>query len=65
MAVIDFDTKVAVVVREDLAPGQRLMVTAFPRSGLTAHAGARAIGEPYRAADDREYLPLLGLRLHP
>jgi hypothetical protein len=64
MAVIDFDTKVAVVVREDLAPGQRLMETAFPMRGVTAQAGARAIGEPYRAADDREYLPLLGFKLH-
>jgi hypothetical protein len=34
-------------------------------SGVTARAGARAIGEPYRAADDGEYLPLLGLKLHP
>jgi hypothetical protein len=28
-------------------------------SGITAHAGAAAIGEPYRDADGREYLPLL------
>ncbi|MGH2969164.1 MAG: DUF2000 family protein [Solirubrobacteraceae bacterium] len=59
MAVTDFDTKVAVVVRDDLASWQRLNVTAFLMSGITAHAGAGAIGEPYRDADGREYLPLL------
>ena len=59
MAVTDFDTKVAVVVRDDLATWQRLNVTAFLMSGITAHAGAGAIGEPYRDADGREYLPLL------
>ena len=59
MGVTDFDTKVAVVVREDLATWQRLNVTAFLMSGITAQAGAVAIGEPYRDADGREYLPLL------
>lgn len=59
MAVTDFDTKVAVVVRDDLAPWQRLNVTAFLMSGVTAQAGPAAIGEPYRDADEREYLPLL------
>jgi hypothetical protein len=59
MAVTDFDTKVAVVVREDLATWQRLNVTAFLMSGIAAHAGPAAIGEPYRDADGREYLPLL------
>ena len=59
MGVTDFDTKVAVVVRDDLELWQRLNVTAFLISGITARAGAEAIGEPYRDADDREYLPLL------
>jgi hypothetical protein len=59
VAVTDFDTKVAVVVRDDLAAWQRLNVTAFLMSGVAAQAGAAAIGEPYRDADDREYLPLL------
>jgi hypothetical protein len=59
MAVTDFDTKVAVVVRDDLEMWQRLNVTAFLMSGVTARAGAEAIGEPYRDADGREYLPLL------
>jgi hypothetical protein len=59
MGVTDFDTKVAVVVRDDLELWQRLNVTAFLMSGITARAGAEAIGEPYRDADGREYLPLL------
>jgi hypothetical protein len=59
LAVTDFDTKVAVVVRDDLAAWQRLNVTAFLMSGVTASAGSEAIGEPYRDADDRSYLPLL------
>ncbi len=59
MGVTDFDTKVAVVVRDDLEMWQRLNVTAFLISGVTARAGAEAIGEPYRDADGREYLPLL------
>jgi hypothetical protein len=59
MAVTDFDTKVTVMVRDDLATWQRLNVTAFLMSGITARAGAEAIGEPYVDADGREYLPLL------
>jgi hypothetical protein len=59
VGVTDFDTKVAVVVRDDLEMWQRLNVTAFLMSGVTARAGAEAIGEPYRDADGREYLPLL------
>jgi hypothetical protein len=59
MAVTDFDTKAAVVVREDLAGWQALNVTAFLMSGIAVYAGAGAIGEPYRDAEGREYLPLL------
>ena len=59
MGVTDFDTKAAVVVRDDLATWQRLNVTAFLMSGIVADAGPGAIGEPYRDADAREYLPLL------
>jgi hypothetical protein len=59
MAVTDFDTKVAVVVRDDLETWQRLNVTAFLMSAIAAHAGPDAIGEPYRDADDCDYLPLL------
>ncbi len=59
MAVSDFDTKVAVVVRDDLASWQRLNVTAFLMSGVAAAAGAAAIGEDYLDADGNRYLPLL------
>jgi hypothetical protein len=36
MAVTDFDTKVAVLVRDDLVPWQRLNVCAFLMSGVAA-----------------------------
>jgi hypothetical protein len=59
MAVTDFPTKAAVVVRDDLASWQRLNVTAFLVSGLVGAADADAIGEPYLDADGTAYLPLL------
>ena len=59
MGVGQFDTKAAVVVRDDLATWQRLNVTAFLMSGVTARAGAAAIGEDYEDGDGRRYLPLL------
>lgn len=59
MGVTQFATKCAVVVRDDLAAWQRLNVTAFLLSGLTAQAGPEAIGEPYVDADGARYLPLL------
>lgn len=59
MAVTDFDTKVAVLVRDDLAAWQRLNVCAFLISGVVAAAGAGAIGEDYVDADANRYLPLL------
>jgi hypothetical protein len=59
MTVAEFDTKVAIVVRDDLAVWQRLNVTAFLMSGLVASAGAAAIGEEYVDGDGVRYLPLL------
>ena len=59
MGVGQFDTKVAVVVRDDLATWQRLNVTAFLISGVTAEAGPGAIGQDYLDADGRRYLPML------
>ena len=59
VGVTDFDTKIAVVVRDDLAVWQRLNVTAFLISGITAQAGAEVVGEDYVDADGRHYLPLL------
>jgi hypothetical protein len=59
MGVGQFDTKVAVVVRDDLVTWQRLNVTAFLMSGVVASAGAEAIGEDYLDGDGRRYLPML------
>ena len=59
MGVGQFDTKAAVVVRDDLATWQRLNVTAFLMSGVTAHAGPAAIGDDYEDGDGQRYLPLL------
>ena len=59
MTVAEFDTKVAIVVRDDLAAWQRLNVTAFLVSGLVASAGAALTGEDYVDGDGARYLPLL------
>ena len=58
MGVTDFPTKAAVVVRDDLAPWQRLNVTAFMVSGLIGSAEPEAIGAPYEDASGVRYLPL-------
>ncbi|MFD7920551.1 DUF2000 family protein [Streptomyces sp. NPDC059740] len=56
-----FDTKIAVVVREDLAVWQKLNITAFLASGV-AHAGPEGeqgvMGRPYEDASGGLYLPL-------
>lgn len=54
---VRFDTKIAVLLRDDLASWQRLNVTAFLVSGI---AGTRpeVIGEPYEDADGTRYLPM-------
>ena len=54
-----FDTKIAVLVRDDLETWQRLNVTAFLVSGVVA-AHPQLMGEPYEDADGTAYLPLLG-----
>jgi hypothetical protein len=59
MAVTDFDTKVAVVVRDDLAVWQKLNVTAFLTSGVIAAAGEAVVGEDYVDGDGARYLPML------
>jgi hypothetical protein len=56
---VKFDTKIAVLVREELESWQRLNVTAFLVSGIVA-ACPQLIGEPYEDADGTAYLPLLG-----
>lgn len=50
-----FDTKIAVLLRDDLAVWQRLNVTAFLVSGI---AGPEVVGEPYEDADGVRYLPM-------
>jgi hypothetical protein len=59
MAVTDFPTKAAIVVRDDLAVWQRLNVTGFLVSGLVGGAGERVVGEDYMDADGARYLPML------
>jgi hypothetical protein len=55
-----FATKVAVLVRDDLESWQRLNVTAFLVSGITA-ANPHLVGATYADADGQQYLPLLGM----
>ncbi|MDF3293627.1 DUF2000 domain-containing protein [Streptomyces silvisoli] len=57
-APVRFDTKIAVLLRDDLEPWQRLNVTAFVVSGLGT-ASPEVIGEPYADADDTAYLPMI------
>ncbi|MEU4883046.1 DUF2000 domain-containing protein [Streptomyces althioticus] len=52
-----FDTKIAVLLREDLEPWQRLNVTAFLVSGLGTQI-PELIGQPYEDADGVPYLPM-------
>jgi hypothetical protein len=56
---VRFDTRVAVLLRDDLASWQRLNVTAFLVSGLTAR-WPELVGDPYADADGTAYLPMLG-----
>lgn len=57
-APIRFDTKVVVLLRDDLEPWQALNVTAFLVSGIAAN-DAELIGEPYQDADGTGYLALI------
>ncbi|MFF3986235.1 DUF2000 family protein [Streptomyces sp. NPDC001797] len=54
---VRFDTKIAVLLRDDLEPWQRLNVTAFLVSGLGATL-PEVVGEPYKDADGVGYLPM-------
>lgn len=54
-----FETKIAVVIREDLATWQKLNVTAFLASGIVAQF-PEIIGDPYRDAAGNVYNPLSG-----
>lgn len=54
-----FDTKVALIVRDDLAVWQKLNVAAFLATGVAA-ARPEALGEPYEDAAGRRYGRMLG-----
>jgi hypothetical protein len=54
---VQFDTKIAVVLREDLAVWQKTNVTAFLVSGIAATVPG-VVGEPYLDASGNEYLPM-------
>ncbi|MCZ4061429.1 DUF2000 domain-containing protein [Pantoea sp. LMR881] len=54
-----FDTKVALIVRNDLAVWQRLNVVAFLASGV-ASAAPEMMGEPYIDASGNRYGNMLG-----
>src|SRR5260370_10900145 len=52
-----FDTKIAIVIREDLATWQKLNVTAFLTSGIVG-ATQGLLGERYEDAAGNAYHPL-------
>jgi hypothetical protein len=52
-----FDTKIAVVLREDLPTWQKLNVTAFLVSGI-AGTTEDVVGEPYEDGSGNRYLPM-------
>ncbi len=54
-----FNTKIGIVVLEDLAVWQRLNVTAFLASAV-AGGVPEVIGERYQDASDNSYLPMFG-----
>ena len=56
---MQFDTKIAVVIRIDLAPWQKLNVAAFLTSGIAA-AFPGCIGEPYQDGSGTPFLALIG-----
>ena len=51
-----FDTKIAIAVRTDLEPWQKLNVTAFLASGIAA--AADVMGKPYEDGSGNTYLEL-------
>jgi hypothetical protein len=54
---MQFDTKIAVVVREDLAVWQKINVAAFLVSGI-AGTDPSVVGEPYVDRSGERYLPM-------
>jgi hypothetical protein len=56
---MQFDTKIAVVIRTDLETWQKLNVASFLTSGIAA-AFPECIGEPYEDGSGTRYLALIG-----
>jgi hypothetical protein len=56
---MQFDTKIAVVIRTDLQAWQKLNVASFLTSGIAA-AFPDCIGEPYEDASGTRYHALIG-----
>ena len=56
---MQFDTKIAVVIRTDLEAWQKLNVASFLTSGIAA-AFPQCIGEPYADGSGTQYLSLIG-----
>jgi hypothetical protein len=54
---VHFDTRIAVVVREDLLGWQKLNVTAFTVSGIASLPDV--LGETYEDGSGRRYLPMI------
>ena len=54
-----FDTKIAVVIRNDLQPWQKLNVASFLTSGVAA-AFPECIGDAYQDGSGTTYLALIG-----
>jgi hypothetical protein len=54
---MQFDTKIAVVLRDDLEVWQKANVTAFLVSGI-AGTEPETIGEPYEDGSGNRYLPM-------
>jgi hypothetical protein len=56
---MQFDTKIAIVIRTDLEVWQKLNVASFLAGGIAAGFPA-CIGEPYEDGSATAYLPLIG-----
>jgi hypothetical protein len=57
--LMQFDTKVAVVIRTDLEAWQKLNVASFLAGGIAA-AFPECIGDPYEDGSGTKYLALIG-----
>src|SRR2546423_1641402 len=56
---MQFDTKIAIVIRTDLEPWQKLNVASFLTSGIAA-AFPDCVGEPYEDGSSTKYHALIG-----